>query len=634
MDQIISVVTPSFNQVEYIDDTILSVLSQQGDFLIDYIIIDGLSTDGSVDRIAWYEKELKEKCKVKQYNGLDFFVSDKPMHINRCKGISYRWVSEKDQGHGDALNKGFSRTTGDIMCWLNSDDVFLNDAFALITDIYSQFDHVKWTTALNVIIKKDGSRAPITHLGKHNYKNIYSFLTNDYEYIQQEATFWRRELWQKAGAFINTQYKLMVDGELWCRFFLHEQIYHINREIGAYRLHGSNRAHKYKIELEAEMRNAVLSLEKKVPSRIRDIAKDLTENAPGIVAANNDLDFMIIDKDARKSIWIIRKVDFFAYSSKRHAYKFSALSKKFEQVNSRYNNETVNLKNNLIEKETIIQKNIEYLKIKEAEKSQINESLKTFQQRLSDKDSIFRQIELNLTQKEAELKGNLEIIKQLRSNVQIQNEHLKYLEQYITEKDSLIAVLNEELAKKRELISEKSTLVENLQNKLTEKELIITEQAEVIGHFVQSIQQSNAAIQQQQMQLEKFGEKFGEVISLQLNQAALLSKTNQQLDDFKKIIHELNLTISELNEEVQTRDIELEKLRDNLLEKQRELDESDMAQTDLQNVIIKLKEQNHKQSVIVKEYKDLIHKVERSYSLRLGKALLYPAKQIKKLIYD
>src|SRR5574340_1418719 len=108
---VITVVTPSFNQGRFIDETIRSVISQEGDFYLEYLIMDGGSTDETVDIIKKYDRLIKEgKWPVK------------------CRGIEYRWVSEKDNGQADAVNKGFKIARGEILGWLNSDDTYLPGA--------------------------------------------------------------------------------------------------------------------------------------------------------------------------------------------------------------------------------------------------------------------------------------------------------------------------------------------------------------------------------------------------------------------------------------------------------------------------------------------------------------------------
>src|SRR4030065_830719 len=102
---LVSVVTPSYNQGRYIEETIKSVLSQEGDFRIEYLIMDGGSTDNSVEVIKKYDRLLKEgRWPVK------------------CLGITYSWTSEKDKGQTDAINKGFAGCTGEILNWINRDD--------------------------------------------------------------------------------------------------------------------------------------------------------------------------------------------------------------------------------------------------------------------------------------------------------------------------------------------------------------------------------------------------------------------------------------------------------------------------------------------------------------------------------
>ena len=122
----ITVVTPNYNQGAYIEETINSVLNQNYPNL-EYIIMDGGSTDGSLEIIKKYENEL-----------------------------TY-WVSEKDAGMYDALNKGFSKSSGDIMCWINSDDLLMPNALQNMNELFTDLPAVEWIQGMNCAIDLKGN---------------------------------------------------------------------------------------------------------------------------------------------------------------------------------------------------------------------------------------------------------------------------------------------------------------------------------------------------------------------------------------------------------------------------------------------------------------------------------------------
>ncbi len=202
----ISIVTPNYNGVKYLEETILSVLNQ-GYPNLEYIVIDGGSTDGSVDIIKKYEKNL-----------------------------SY-WISEKDKGLYHALQKGFDKSTGEIMAWINSDDKYHPMSFFTIAEIFTSFPKVNWLTGSQTFFDEKG-RTLDARAGKKWTK--YDFYDYNYKWIQQESTIWRRPLWQKAGNRINTNLKYAGDFELWLRFFRHEKLYVISALIGGFRLRSAN----------------------------------------------------------------------------------------------------------------------------------------------------------------------------------------------------------------------------------------------------------------------------------------------------------------------------------------------------------------------------------------------------------
>ena len=223
----ISIVTPSYNQAQFLEETIRSVIDQ-GYSELEYVIIDGGSADGSQEIIRKYQDYL------------------------------HYWVSEPDKGHGDALNKGFEKTTGEIMAWINSDDKYMPWTFNAVAEIFSSLPHVNWIVGTNGWWDPEGrlTHAAIVH------KNIYDFLLGRFDWIQQESVFWRRSLWESSGATINSSYDLMVDGELWCKFFLKDDLYHVRCVLGGYRSHDKNRAKEnYRSCLE-EMQKAISEMRK------------------------------------------------------------------------------------------------------------------------------------------------------------------------------------------------------------------------------------------------------------------------------------------------------------------------------------------------------------------------------------
>jgi len=202
----ISVVTPNFNQVNYLEETILSILNQ-GYPNLEYIIIDGGSTDGSVDIIKKYQKQL-----------------------------SY-WVSEPDNGMYEAIQKGFDKSTGEIMAWINSDDMYYSKSFFTIGEIFSTLSDVNWLVGVSTLYDTIGRSLYAAPSRQFNKFDFYSY---DYRWIQQESCFWRRSLWNKVDASLNTKLKYAGDLDLWLRFFRHETLYTIDALIGGYRIRGTN----------------------------------------------------------------------------------------------------------------------------------------------------------------------------------------------------------------------------------------------------------------------------------------------------------------------------------------------------------------------------------------------------------
>jgi glycosyltransferase involved in cell wall biosynthesis len=212
----ISIVTPSYNQGRYIEETICSILDQNYPNL-EYIIMDGGSTDNSVEIIKKYEHYLKY------------------------------WQSQKDRGQNHAITEGFKHATGDIYAYLNSDDKYLSWAFRTVAQIFTQFPRIQWLTS-NTHLIWNGAGQPVQSYPAVHYARTWFYrgwatrlLGRRSGWIQQEATFWTPWLWQAAGARMDETLYLAGDFELWARFWQHADLVTTDIPLAGFRQHGKNK---------------------------------------------------------------------------------------------------------------------------------------------------------------------------------------------------------------------------------------------------------------------------------------------------------------------------------------------------------------------------------------------------------
>ncbi len=208
-----SIVTPSFNQVRYLEKTLQSVLNNE-DINIEYIVIDGGSTDGSIDIIKKYAHRL-----------------------------AY-WCSEPDGGQYDAVNKGFQHATGDILAWVNSSDLYLPWTLPTVRDIFHKFPETQWVTSLMRLSVDGWGRFSGFCTAPGFSRNSFIQGLGGSSFIQQESCFWTRSLWDKIGGRIPDDYRFAGDFHLWSLFFEHAPLTGVDCPLAAFRYHASQRSHE------------------------------------------------------------------------------------------------------------------------------------------------------------------------------------------------------------------------------------------------------------------------------------------------------------------------------------------------------------------------------------------------------
>ena len=204
---LVSIITPSYNQALYLEQTIQSVLEQDYP-RIEYIVVDGASTDDSFEIIKKYNDRL-----------------------------AY-WISEKDSGQAEAINKGFARAKGEILAWLNSDDYYLPNTISAVVKCFEEYPEVVMVYGDMLAVDGDGQTINIQKYKQLSLQDLLCF-----QIVGQPSVFFRRSALEKTG-LLDISFHFMLDHHLWIRLAQQGRILHVPQVWSAARYHpqAKNRA--------------------------------------------------------------------------------------------------------------------------------------------------------------------------------------------------------------------------------------------------------------------------------------------------------------------------------------------------------------------------------------------------------
>ncbi len=216
----VSIITPSYQQRGFIEATLRSVIGQKGDFKLDYIVVDGGSTDGTVDVLKQFQRQI-----------------DAGELRPGCSKFSFRWLSEPDNGQASAVNKGLRMATGEVLAWLNSDDTYANNqTIAKCVDYFRTHADARFVYGKGYEINGTGRV-----VGEERY--VTDFPIEDLpeiDMILQPAAFWRREVYETVG-LLKESLHFVLDWDYWLRCQQHFRLEFLDEFLACNRRYESTK---------------------------------------------------------------------------------------------------------------------------------------------------------------------------------------------------------------------------------------------------------------------------------------------------------------------------------------------------------------------------------------------------------
>jgi glycosyltransferase involved in cell wall biosynthesis len=203
-----SIVTPAYNMEPWISRTIETVLMQEGDFDIEYIIIN----DGSKDNSAGIAQKYADKVASGEY----------PI---KARSVTMQVITQENTGMYEAINRGFARATGDIFAWINADDTYQPGAFAAMAKVFETFPDIVWLKGMTDTVGEqwEKQRTGQCRIYRQDWLQLGIYGREAY-FVEQDSTFWKRELWQKVQP-MPKQYRSAADYWLWIQMAKHAPLW-------------------------------------------------------------------------------------------------------------------------------------------------------------------------------------------------------------------------------------------------------------------------------------------------------------------------------------------------------------------------------------------------------------------------
>ena len=224
----ISIIVPVFNMIDTIEQTLSSIWNQNYENL-ELIVMDGDSSDGTKEFLNFHKSKI------------DIFIS------------------EKDKGQYHAIQKGMDLATGEVVSWLNADDIYFSWTLNRVNLFFQYFEKINWIAGLPSFLDNTGN---ITHIYNNlsarpqNFIRYGAFRNNVFGYLQQESMFFRKSLWDKVGG-LDLNYNLAADFELWTRFAQISSIVSVNIPLSGFRIDDNSRSKKHVRIYEEEVNEIV-----------------------------------------------------------------------------------------------------------------------------------------------------------------------------------------------------------------------------------------------------------------------------------------------------------------------------------------------------------------------------------------